>query len=243
MSVTTCKLQSGVNSHKMALLTRNTVSHIQNHELDLFQPKAEWVRHCPTCPACNSVRKNLNRDRELRTLTAWIFQLLSEHVCVLLKLSENCIGTLFSKKEGSYYVIPVVIPLKIQCVIQGKPRRKIWEKADHFHPLPLGDTRGMPGTPPPPRLGPMSFICMQFWGKFDRIIRHRPHFWGWPATPLSPSPYENAGSATDPLKLLILKLISNWGLNDRVPIDNCVFVVWMCSISVITMTTSLRWYQ
>ena len=42
------------------------------HQIQLFM---ERVRLSPTHPTSNSVRKTENRDKELKTLTEWVFQL------------------------------------------------------------------------------------------------------------------------------------------------------------------------
>ena len=49
----------------------------KNSELHHICFSAERVRQCPTRPQCNSVRQTRNRDRELKTSPAWIFQLMS----------------------------------------------------------------------------------------------------------------------------------------------------------------------
>ena len=108
VSLATHKLQFGVTGHKMVLLTGNTVSYIQNHKLDLFWPKTEWVRGCPTHPACNSVRKTLNRDRELKILTAWISQLFHVQLTPWIELNGEMLKISFIQKKfafGSFSIL------------------------------------------------------------------------------------------------------------------------------------------
>ena len=54
-------------------------------------------------------------------------------------------------------------------------------------PPSVADLRGARGTPPP---GPNSFNCMQFLGKFGKIVCWRP------PGKLAPPPRGNPGSAT-----------------------------------------------
>ena len=47
----------------------------KNGELHRICFSAERVAPCPTRTLCNSVQQTRNRDRELKTSPAWIFQL------------------------------------------------------------------------------------------------------------------------------------------------------------------------